>query len=348
MALTVLGSTSALAADPAQDTGSLMKRGEKLEMDIAQHQREARQAGGASAAQYDQGFHDGYNKAVLDLVKSKLMAAHPDTANNLASKNAGATTLPAVVPAAPVAPAAANSNVAFWIGKSVASLQGQHWDMAIEAANEAIKADARHIAPYIDRAWAYAEKGFIQRAIADANQAILIDPKNPLSYNNRGYAHELGGKLVDAKADYQQACNYSYRPACDYSFKIASIAAADISKQVSQLLSDSYEKFKRKDWQGVVALSTRAINLDTGNATAYANRAGALTELDKLSDALADSNKAIQLNPQFGVAHNNQGYVYELMGKHKQAAQSYKNACELGLKTSCTDYRRMAASVASN
>ena len=123
MALTVLGSTSALAADPAQDTGSLMKRGEKLEMDIAQHQREARQAGGASAAQYDQGFHDGYNKAVLDLVKSKLMAAHPDTANNLASKNAGATTLPAVVPAAPVAPAAANSNVAFWIGKSVASLQ---------------------------------------------------------------------------------------------------------------------------------------------------------------------------------------------------------------------------------
>ena len=346
LALMLLGSTTTSAADAPQDSSSLMKRGEKLEQDIAQHQREARQAGGASAAKYDQGFHDGYNKAVLDLVKSKLMAAQPDAAKKLATASAPAPAKTAPVPAAP--PASASSNVAFWIGKSVASLQGQHWDLAIEAANEAIKADPRHIAPYINRSWAYAEKGFIQRAITDANQAILIDPKNPLSYNNRGYAHELGGKVVDAKADYQQACNYSYRPACDYSFKIASIAAADISKQVSQLLSDSYEKFKRKDWQGVVALSTRAINLDTGNATAYANRAGALTELGKLSDALADSNKAIQLNPQFGVAHNNQGYVYELMGKHKQAAQSYKNACDLGLKTSCTDYRRMAASVASN
>lgn len=342
-AITVMtvGSATALAADNArQSVNSLMKRSEKLELDIARHQREAHKAGGATSEQYNRGFHDGYNKAVLDLVKSKLLAADPKAAKGIAS--VGAETVKQAT-----APAAAKSDSVFWIEKSVASLHGGQWDMAIEAANEAIKADPRHISPYINRAWGYAEKGFIQRAIGDANQAILINPENPLAYNNRGYAHELGGQIIDAKADYQQACNLNYQPACDYSLKIASIAAADIAKQVAMLLSQSYEKFENKNWQDVVSLSTRAINLDPRNAVAYANRAGARTELGQLPDALNDSTRAIKLNPRYGIAHNNQGYVYELMGKPEEAARSYQNACNLGVKASCADYRRMAASVAS-
>jgi len=341
LTLTVMMSTAVMAAEQPQTEESLKKRGEKLEMDIAKHKLEAHSAGNASAAQYDQGFHDGYNKAVLDLVKAKLMAAHPDAAKNLASTNPspGTNNSAATLSA---------TDAVFWIDKSVASLHGQQWDMAIEAADAAIKLDPHHIAPYINRAWALAEKGMIQRAIADANQAILIDARNPLAYNNRGYAYELGGKIVDAKADYQQACNFHYQPACAYSMKITRTASADIAREVTQLLSKSYEKFESKDWKSVIALSTRIINLDSGNAAAYANRAGAYTELGKLSEALGDSNKAIHLNPQFGAAHNNKGYVYELMGKHKQAAQSYKSACDLGVKASCTDYRRMESSVAAN
>jgi tetratricopeptide (TPR) repeat protein len=327
---------AALAAHDAQNVSALMKRGEKLELDIAKRQREALKAGDAVAAQYKQGFHDGYNKAVLDLVKSKLLAADPKATKNLATLNAG------------TAPDANKSDIVFWIEKSVASLHGHHWDMAIEASNEAIKTDSSHISPYINRSWGYAEKGYIQRAIADANQAILINPENPLAYNNRGYAHELGGLIVDAKADYQQACNLNYQPACNYSLKIASVAAADIAKQVATLVSKSYEKFEHKNWQQVVGLSTRVLNLDPDNAVAYANRAGARTELGQLPDALDDARHAIKLNPKFGVAHNNQGYVYELMGKREEAASSYQKACNLGVKQSCADYRRMAASFASN
>lgn len=326
------GNESHGATQPLQQAPvSLMKRSERIEFEIEKRQRAALQSEDPAAKNYQQGFQDGYNKAVLDLVKAKLMPTDPSGATSLAGM--GATTATS---------GTENHDSLFWIEKSVMSLNSQQWDLAIEAANEAMKADTRHISPYINRAWAYAEKGFIQRAISDANQAILINPNNSLAYNNRGYAHELGGQLIDAKADYQQACNLDFQPACNYSVKLAGLIASDISKQIAMLVPQSYEKFQDKDWTAVESLTTRIINLDPRNTVAYVNRAGARTELGQLDNALDDSNRAIQLNPGFGLAYNNQAYVYELMGKRKQATASYAKACELGVTQSCADQRRLA------
>jgi len=232
--------------------------------------------------------------------------------------------------------------------KRVGGPQSDEWDKAITSANQAIKDNPRNFAAYINRSRAYAELGQSQRAIIDANKAILLNHHNPLGYTNRGHAFELDGRINEARADYRHACNLNYQPACGYAQKLDWIGAADIAKRVSQLFSRSDEKFVGKQWQDVVALNTLALRLDPGNVAAYANRAGALIEMGKLPDALIDSKKAIYIDPQYGAAHNNQAYVYELMGKQKEAAQSYKNACELGLKASCADYQRMAASLASS
>lgn len=319
---------------PQTSTTALSKRSEQLEFEIEKRKREAVKGNDEAAKNYQQGYQDGYNKAVIDLVKAKLMPANPGAATNLAGM--GATT------GLSADPSVDQHDSLFWIQKSVVSLNNQQWDMAIQEADEAMKADSRHISPYINRAWAYAEKGFIQRAIGDANQAILIDPNNPLAYNNRGYAHELGGELIDAKADYQQACNLQYTPACGVSVKMAALIASDINRQIAMLIPQSYEKFQDKDWTAVESLSTRIINLDPKNTVAYVNRAGARTELGRLEHALNDSQHAIELNPQFGIAYNNQAYVYELMGKRSLAAASYAKACELGVTQSCADQRRMA------
>ena len=103
----------------------------------------------------------------------------------------------------------------------------------------------------------------------------------------------------------------------------------------------NYQKFKEKDWRGVEDMSTKAINLDPGNAMAYVNRSGARAELGLLSTALDDCNRAIPLNPGLGIAHNNCGYTYELLGQKKQAEVAYQQACNLGYKKSCRDYFRL-------
>lgn len=318
----------------SSNTSALSKRSERLEFEIEKRQREALKGNDAAAKSYQQGYQDGYNKAVLDLVKAKLMPTDPSAAKSLAGMGA--------INNAASDPSIDKHDSMFWIEKSVMGLNNRQWDLAIEAANEAIKADAHHIAPFINRAWAYSEKGFIQRAISDANQAILIDQNNALAYNNRGYANELAGQLIDAKVDYQQACNLGHQPACDYSVKLSGLIAADINKQIAMLVPQSFEKFQDKDWVAVENLTTRIINLDPANSVAYVNRAGARTELGQLDKALDDSNRAIQLNPGFGIAYNNQAYVYELMGERKLAASSYARACELGVTQSCSDKRRMA------
>ena len=163
-----------------------------------------------------------------------------------------------------------------------------------------------------------------------------------MAYNNRAYAFELSGALTEAKKDYKKACELKYQPACETVAKFDRASTGSTKDEVKELLNRSYEKFKTKDWKAVEEMSTRAISLDPANAMAYVNRAGARAELGLLPTALDDCNRAIQLNPGLGLAHNNCGYTYELMGRAKQAELEYQQACNLGIKESCKDYHRIS------
>lgn len=224
-------------------------------------------------------------------------------------------------------------------------MQQGDWDAAIESASAAIKLNPDDPAAYINRSWANAEKGRLDEAINDANKAVDLSPRNAMAYNNRGFAYELGGSLTKAKQDYKVACKLNYQPACEAVAKFDRAFKGETDKEVKELLNRSFEKFKQQDWKAVEEISTHAINLDPANAIAYINRSAARAELGLLSTALDDCNRAIQLRPELGLAHNNCGYAYELMGKPKQAEIAYQQACNLGIKQSCRDYFRIFNSV---
>ncbi|MEJ2180944.1 MAG: tetratricopeptide repeat protein [Gammaproteobacteria bacterium] len=219
------------------------------------------------------------------------------------------------------------------------------WDGAIKSATAAITLNPNDPVAYINRSWAYAEKGKLDEAISDANKAVELAPRNPMAHNNRAYAYELAGSLTKAKQDYKIACELKYQPACDTVAVFERALTGETQKEVKELLNRSFQKFKEKDWRGVESMSTKAIDLDPGNAMAYVNRSGARAELGLLSTALEDCNRAIQLNPGLGIAHNNCGYTYELLGQTKQAEVAYQQACNLGYKKSCRDYFRLFNSV---
>lgn len=299
------------------------------EMDMEVDQSPGASKRDVSSVQYKIGFKDGYQKAVVDLK------------NSLKQGSINSSSLTRV---AQVDKKEQDINAAIvGLAEKFQELASEgDWDGAIKAATSAIKLNRNDPVAYINRSWAYAEKGNTKQALVDANKAIKLNPKNGMAYNNRAYAYELSGSLSKAKKEYKMACDLNYEPACGTVAKFRDAVTGNTIAEVKELLNRSFEKFKQKDWKAVEQMSTRAIILDPSNAMAYVNRSGARAELGLLSTALDDCNRAIQLNPGLGLAHNNCGYTYELMGRLKQAELEYQQACNLGVKESCKDYHRIS------
>ena len=65
---------------------------------------------------------------------------------------------------------------------------------------------------------------------------------------------------------------------------------------------------------------------------AYNNRGYAYQELKQYQKALADYNKAIELNPQYALAYSNRGEVHYYLKNYTQAIDDLNKAIELGLE----------------
>lgn len=322
--------STGFAADAKQDSDKIQQillNAKFAEMQVDSD--DTNQPRDVNSVQYKIGFKDGYQKAVEDFKKSLASGVVVTPA---------VTSQTASVEQSKPPQAKANELVNDSFEKLV---KEGDWDAAIKSATAAINLNPADPTAYINRSWAHAEKGMLDEAITDANKAVELAPRNALAYNNRGYAYELAGSLTKAKQDYKSACELKYQPACETMAVFERAKTGDTQKEVKELLNRSFQKFKEKDWRAVEEISTRAIDLDPGNAMAYVNRSGARAELGLLSPALEDCNRAIQLNPGLGLAHNNCGYTYELLGQPKQAEVAYLQACNLGVKKSCRDYFRL-------
>jgi tetratricopeptide (TPR) repeat protein len=58
------------------------------------------------------------------------------------------------------------------------------------------------------------------------------------------------------------------------------------------------------------------------------------------TEAITDYGKAIELNPQFALAHNNRGAVYAKLGNHSQAIKDFDKAIQLGPKDAGSYHNR--------
>ena len=332
--LVMIGVAQAWAEGANQDSDKIKqilmntKLGE-LDMEVDQSSGSATRD--VNSVQYKIGFKDGYQKAVADLKNSLNQGTAtpaPEQKNSQSEQDDKQKQ--------------ASASAALLAASFDKLMNERNWDGAIDAATRAINLNPNDPIAYINRSWGNAEKGNYPQAISDADSAVKLSPKNAMAYNNRAYALELSGSLTEAKKDYKKACELNYKAACETVAKFEQAAKGNTTDEVRELLNRTNEKFRAKDWKAVEQISTRAISIDPSNAMAYVNRSGARAELGLLSPALEDCNRAIQLNPGLGVAHNNCGYTYELMGRAKQAELEYQQACNLGVKESCKDYHRIS------
>ncbi len=228
-----------------------------------------------------------------------------------------------------------NPDAAIWEQKSYEAAVRGDFDIAITDATKAIELDPGRVNPYINRSWAYIEKNMLEHAIRDCKAALQIDPKNMLAYNNRGLAFQRRAQLPQAQEDYRKACDLGLELGCQ------NLDGLVNQSRISELINQSQTAFRNKNWDGVIRAATKVIDLDPRNAVAYTNRSAAYAQKSYLVKALKDSNEAIKHNPDFSLAYNNRGYVYELLGNTRKAAADYLKSCSLGLNLGCKNFDKL-------
>ncbi len=90
--------------------------------------------------------------------------------------------------------------------------------------------------------------------------------------------------------------------------------------------------FMKGEHGPAIADYNRAIELDPADALAYFNRGRSFGTAGRASEALADFNKAIELDPKLGAAYNSRGLAFAVKGDHDRALADYNKAIGLAPK----------------
>lgn len=83
--------------------------------------------------------------------------------------------------------------------------------------------------------------------------------------------------------------------------------------------SQGNKALQAKKYSDSIELYTYAISLCEDNAVYYCNRAAAYTQINKYGEAIRDSLKSIEIDPNYGKAYSRLGFAYYAMGNYRDA-----------------------------
>jgi tetratricopeptide (TPR) repeat protein len=155
------------------------------------------------------------------------------------------------------------------------------------------------------------EQGWWRDAIGVFDAAIQLDPAIAAAYANRGSSHAALGEFPQAVADLSRAIELDPAQAVYYSNRA----------RVYTIL---------KDYEKAVADFDAAIYLNPEDYDSYLQRA--ILKADKLRQhdaALLDYNRAIELRPSSADAYYNRGRLYDHQSKFREALADFNRALEL-------------------
>ena len=94
--------------------------------------------------------------------------------------------------------------------------------------------------------------------------------------------------------------------------------------------TEASQKLNCKQYSEAIADYDKAIELDPRSASAYYNRGVTKYNLKEYSEAIADYDKAIELDPNFALAYYARGLACRELGKEEEAKmKDFKKAQEL-------------------
>ncbi len=218
---------------------------------------------------------------------------------------------------------------------------------ATASLNEAIKINPRLVEPYMNFAEVLRLQNQSEKALENYKKALEIDHNSAYAYNNLGVFLSDQGKLDEAVAHYRQSIHI--KPFCTVLYiNLATVlrtqrkfedAITEYRKAIklNPKYSSAYtalgyalgsqEKLKPED---VIATLVTDIQLVDENRAAIYNGIGqALFNQNKVDEAIAQYNKAINLNPKYAIYYNNFALALIQKNKLEDAIKNLRKAIEL-------------------
>jgi len=165
---------------------------------------------------------------------------------------------------------------------------------------------------------AYHQRGLLRQkmgrrdeAIADFTRFIELNPNVTAGYVNRGINISDSGDQQEAYKDFAKAVDIN-------------------EKNAKAWLGIGMTYLRSGDAKGSLEYTSKAIALDPSDHWGWNNRACAYGALHMYNKALADENKAIELNPQFGHHYFKRGLIKKALGNKAAMESDFATARKLG------------------
>jgi len=222
-------------------------------------------------------------------------------------------------------------------------------DAAIAALDQGIYSTSRGTVVavfYSNLATVYRDaKKDYPRALADYDKAVALAPGISEIYVNRGMLRQLTGDPALARADYSKALALDPENALAYCRR-GDLERMDheddrsIADYTASIVLDprraeafcgrgmAYAQTARYDL--ALADFSEAIKLNPRDYTAYHERGLAyLEEKTDLARALADMDRALDVDPHQPVAHADRARILEFLGRRSEALEEYRKVVKL-------------------
>jgi tetratricopeptide (TPR) repeat protein len=229
----------------------------------------------------------------------------------------------------------------YYSDRGLAKLRKRDNDGAVADFTRAIELDPKNAIAYRNRALAKNIKDDADGALADYNRAIELDPKNASAFNNRGNIKKAKGDLDAAIADFTSAIGLNSNLAVAYKnrgeakqVKGDAAGAKEDLKRAGELdpqLRDEESSAASID-RGIAKGNEKESPASTGTVEDFFNRAGAKKAAGDLDGAIADYDRAIQIDPKDAAIYNNRGLAKQAKGDLDAAIVDFNRAIQLNPK----------------
>jgi tetratricopeptide (TPR) repeat protein len=231
------------------------------------------------------------------------------------------------------------------------------YERAAKFLTDAIRLDSNYALAYNYRAEAHKELGLSTYAIEDYSRAIRLAPRESVLYFGRGKCYVNFNRYTDAVADFSHAITLEPRQSAYYQHRLEANFLAENYAAVSQdieylrqtdakSLAPHYyhlyalSKAKTQDYAGAVLAMNQVLQDNPTQATLYEERAAYYQYLKNYPQAIADYQKAAQLDSNRAKYTPKIMELYEQMGDSQQILAYYDRILQVNANQNEIWYRR--------
>ena len=218
------------------------------------------------------------------------------------------------------------------------------FDKAIVDYNEAIRLDPKFLSAYLNRADAWSRQQKFDNAAADIKEAMRLYPNSVLCYLARGCLNFAQGCFSAAIADYDEALRLDPKlDAARYwrevtldrqqanNVKAPPVESKDQTSIAETIRNAQKERFTKVD---ILQVFDKTVREAPESSWARLNRGVALSQAREYDKAIADYEKAIELDPSNAIALDRLARLRATCAVAKyrdgaKAVEAAKKACEL-------------------